>query len=103
MRVYGYVVMPEHVHLLVSEPERATLADALKSMKQGVSRRLIGIRKGAAFNNQNTGGPLKPDVGLSGEVKDHFWQKRYYDFNVRNHHQFVESSATYIATRSKPD
>jgi hypothetical protein len=72
-------------------------------MKQGVSRRLIGIRKGAAFNNQNTGGPLKPDVGLSGEVKDHFWQKRYYDFNVRNHHQFVESSATYIATRSKPD
>jgi hypothetical protein len=25
------------------------------------------------------------------------------DFNVRNHHQFVESSATYIATRSKPD
>ncbi len=23
--VYGYVVMPEHVHLLVSEPERGTL------------------------------------------------------------------------------
>lgn len=22
MRIYGYVVMPEHVHLLVSEPER---------------------------------------------------------------------------------
>ena len=27
--VVGYVVMPEHVHLLVSEPERATLALAL--------------------------------------------------------------------------
>ena len=26
--VTGYVVMPEHVHLLVSEPERATLAGA---------------------------------------------------------------------------
>jgi|HubBroStandDraft_6_1064221.scaffolds.fasta_scaffold136943_2 putative transposase len=22
MRIYGYVVMPEHVHLLVSEPDR---------------------------------------------------------------------------------
>jgi putative transposase len=33
--VYGYVVMPEHVHLLLSEPEKATLADALKSLKQG--------------------------------------------------------------------
>lgn len=57
--------MPEHVHLLLSEPERGTLADALKSLKQGVSRRLIG------------------DAG-------HFWQKGYYDFNVRNQAQFVE-------------
>ena len=53
LRVYGYVVMPEHVHLLMSEPERETLADALKSLKQGVSRRLIG-------------------------EAEHFWQKRYY-------------------------
>jgi putative transposase len=63
--VYGYVVMPEHVHLLIGEPQRATLADALKSLKQGVSRQLIG---GA----------------------EHFWQKRYYDFNIRDHRQFVE-------------
>ena len=27
MRIYGYVVMPEHVHLLVSEPAPETLAD----------------------------------------------------------------------------
>lgn len=65
LNVYGYVVMPEHVHLLLGEPERETLADALKSLKQGVSRRLIG-------------------------PAEHFWQKRYYDFNVRNEAQFVE-------------
>ncbi len=41
--VYGYVVMPEHVHLLLSEPQCATLADAIKLLTQGVSRRLIGI------------------------------------------------------------
>jgi REP element-mobilizing transposase RayT len=40
--VYGYVVMPEHVHLLTGEPQHQSLADALKSLKQGVSRRLIG-------------------------------------------------------------
>jgi putative transposase len=57
LRVYGYVVMPEHVHLLLSEPQRDTLADGLKSLKQGVSRRLIGDA-------------------------EHFWQKRYYDFNI---------------------
>src|SRR5579862_4259814 len=65
LRVYGYVVIPDHVHLLLSEPRRGTLADALKSLKQGVARRLIG---GA----------------------EHFWQKRYYDFNIRNGAQFSE-------------
>ena len=70
LRVYAYVIMPEHVHLLLSEPERGLLADALKSFKQGVSRRLIGDA-------------------------EHFWQKRYYDFNIRNYPQFVEK-AKYI-------
>jgi REP element-mobilizing transposase RayT len=43
--VYGYVVMPEHVHILLSEPERSNLAQAIKALKQGVSRPLIGGRK----------------------------------------------------------
>jgi putative transposase len=38
--VYGYVVMPEHVHILVNEPEHGTLAQAMQSLKQGVARRL---------------------------------------------------------------
>jgi len=35
LRVYAYVIMPEHVHLLLSEPERRILSEALKSLKQG--------------------------------------------------------------------
>jgi putative transposase len=65
LSVYGYVIMPEHVHLLIGEPLRESLADALKSLKQGVSRRLIGDA-------------------------EHFWKKRYYDFNIRNAKQFSE-------------
>ena len=73
--------MPEHVHLFLSEPQCGTLADALKSLKQGVSRRLIRDFL------------LKPKSGLNGPPLDlvgHFWQKRYYDFNIRNYAQFVE-------------
>ena len=55
--VIAYVVMPEHVHLLVSEPKNGPLASAVQAIKQSVSRKLIGDR-------------------------DHFWQERYYDFNV---------------------
>ena len=64
--VYGYVVMPEHVHLLVNEPERSTLAQAIKSLKQGVARRLA-LR-----------------------AEDSFWQARYYDFNVWSEKKFME-------------
>ncbi len=39
--VTGYVVMPEHVHLLISEPEAGELASAIQAVKQSVSRRLI--------------------------------------------------------------
>ena len=93
VRVYGYVIMPEHVHLLLSEPNRSLLADALKSLKQGVSRRLLESTDGA---------PFKPSFGLSGELEvngdsgvsedspRHFWQKRYYDLNVRDYDQFLE-------------
>ncbi len=63
--VYGYVVMPEHVHLLVSEPLNKTLAAAVQALKQSVLRKLIG----------NDG---------------HFWQSRYYDFNVRDEEKRVE-------------
>jgi len=73
--------MPEHVHLLLSEPEKDTLADALKSLKQGVSRRLLPPQRA---KSGLAGGP-----GLIGDA-EHFWQKRYYDFNIRNYPQFVE-------------
>jgi putative transposase len=65
MPVFGYVVMPEHVHLLVQEPGRATIASAIQAIKQSVSRRIIGGR-------------------------EHFWQKRYYDFNVHTSDKLTE-------------
>jgi putative transposase len=67
-RVYGYVVMPEHVHLLVSEPESELLATAIQALKLSVARRALDTE----------GAPIAP-----------FWQHRYYDHNVRNHVSFV--------------
>ena len=37
-RVDGYVVMPEHVHLLVSAPRRGTLGRAIQTFKATVTR-----------------------------------------------------------------
>jgi putative transposase len=38
--VSGYVVMPEHVHLLIGEPERTALSRALQMLKQNTAHQL---------------------------------------------------------------
>ncbi len=67
-RLVGYVVMPEHVHLLISEPERGTPSTMLKMLKQRVSRVL------------RTADSRLPQ----------FWQKRFYDFNVWSRKKKIE-------------
>ena len=57
-RVYAYVLMPEHNHLLINEPPSILVAQFLKALKQIASRKLRG------------GHPQ-------------FWQPRYFDANIR--------------------
>jgi putative transposase len=45
--VAGYVVMPEHFHLLIGEPRVAKFSRAMQVLKQRVSLRCRG--DGAAF------------------------------------------------------
>jgi REP-associated tyrosine transposase len=64
--VAGYVLMPEHVHLLLGDPRIASLSTAIQVLKQQTSRNLKA----------------------HGEAQ--FWQRRYYDFNVHNEEKRVE-------------
>ena len=61
--VIAYVQMPEHIHLLVSEPKKALLSKAIQALKLSVS---VQSRQ-------------RP-----------FWQPRYYDFNVHNEDKRAE-------------
>ncbi len=61
--VCGYVIMPEHIHLLVSEPKTALLSKAIQALKLSVS---VQSRE-------------RP-----------FWQARYYDFNVHHGEKTTE-------------
>jgi len=53
--IMAYVVMPEHIHMLVTEPPTVKLSVAMKSLKLSVSKLL----------------PEKP-----------FWLPRYFDVNI---------------------
>jgi putative transposase len=89
--VFGYVVMPEHVHLLVSEPERGALAIAIKAIKQSVARKQVNRDGGLSSFKQKDPHKQKAIVwGTQNQGTQHFWQKRYYDFNVCTPRKRVE-------------
>ena len=73
--VVGYVVMPEHVHLLLSEPERANPSVVMQTLKQSFARGLLrrlrrqsDVRQGRLWH--------------SAVEEGHIWQRRFYDFVV---------------------
>jgi putative transposase len=66
-RVYAYVLMPKHVHLLMNEPPTILVAQFLKALKQITSRKLRGDRR-------------------------QLWQPRYFDANV--HGETARSEVT---------
>jgi len=63
--LFGYVLMPEHVHLLLSEPKLHDLSTTISVLKGETSKALKGSR-------------------------EQFWQTRYYDFNVFTHSKWME-------------
>jgi putative transposase len=63
MDVFGYVVMPTHVHLLVTEPEKAPLSLAMQILKQRFSKT---------------------------RTEEYVWESRYYDYNVRSEKKRIE-------------
>jgi putative transposase len=75
-QVVGYVVMPEHVHLLISEPTCLTPSQVLQVLKQRVSRE---IRKKSREKSEGQSRFRSPGEGS--ELR-RFWQRRFYDFNV---------------------
>jgi putative transposase len=96
--VLGYVVMPEHVHLLVSEPQRETLSTAVQALKLGFVRSLQcsggGVVAGDPRSRKNgeTWGTLASSTLASGIPMhpERFWQARFYDFNVWTERKLIE-------------
>jgi len=75
--VVGYVVMPEHVHLLISEPERGTQSTVMQVLKQRFARRVLAELRRQRRPQQDALWQEALEVG-------HVWQARFYDFIVRS-------------------
>ena len=74
----GFVVMPEHIHLLIGEPAKGTPSTVMQVLKQRVSRRMRCRQPRTVTSKQ-----LKLPFRAAAEPLPRFWQFRFYDFRAR--------------------
>ncbi len=65
--VAGYVVMPEHIHLLIGEPQQKNPSTVVQALKLGFARRVLAEAKRERNPTQ---------CALFEHAPQHIWQKR---------------------------
>jgi putative transposase len=105
--VVGYVIMPEHFHVLMSEPQEGDPSTVMQAIKISYARRVLrernpnyGRRKPIRSIPEKAWVPhfsrtlreVGSLISSSKEVteENHIWQKRFYDFNVWSQHKESE-------------
>ena len=76
--VVGYVVMPEHVHLLIGEPQRENPSVVMQALKESFAKKITRIS------------PPIENRDRWGSRDYHFWQRRFYDFVVFSQRKRIE-------------
>ena len=78
------MVMPNHIHLLLSEPERGTPSTVMQVLKRLYARRRLRNKRRKDGQGKDGQGELWP------EQEQRVWQRRFYDFNVWGERKRVE-------------
>ena len=82
-RIVGYVIMPEHLHLLITESASAPPSKIIQIFKQRLSRRMRARKRSPKKQM-----PLR--FPNDQNLLRRFWQRRYYDFNVYSRAKLLE-------------
>ena len=72
-RLLAYVIMPEHVHMVIHPPDGMPMGLVVREIKSCSARRFFKVER----------------IGRPGE-KRVFWQKRCYDHNCRSLEKTIE-------------
>jgi REP element-mobilizing transposase RayT len=64
--LHGYVIMPDHIHLLVTPRQPGTVSDIMRNLKSYTSKE------------------IRETLGIRGPI----WQRRFYDRVIRSEEQF---------------
>jgi putative transposase len=80
--VVRYVVMPEHIHLLITEPEVGTPSTVMQVLEQRANRAMLPKKRRTDLRQHR---PFEDAI-----LRMPFWQDRFYDFNVWTAKKCVE-------------
>lgn len=87
MVVHDFVIMPDHVHILMTVPGEVSLEKALQLIKGGFSYR------------------AKKDIGFQGEI----WQRGYSDVQILDggsftrHQEYIDNNPVKAGLANKPE
>ena len=83
--ILGYVIMPEHVHLVIVPADGAKLGTLIGEMKSLSARAIL-----AKWRERDSTVLLKLTCEDSKGIQYQFWQPRCYDHNCRTHETVQE-------------
>ena len=87
-KLFGYVIMPEHVHILIQTENDKTVSDVMREVKQMCAFNALQILK--INRAKNLLEKLRKSTGRGTKNKYSFWKPRFYDFNIYSVKKFKE-------------
>ncbi|MCX6740090.1 MAG: transposase [Candidatus Parcubacteria bacterium] len=117
LKIYGYVILPDHVHCLIYfEDEKLTISKIMQGIKGAAARRIIDLyassgrqehlllsqadpgaepmlrstRRGMGLTEQMLRAIPRDQTPHKRNLQYRLWQSKFYDFNVYSDKKFQE-------------
>lgn len=79
VKILGYVIMPEHVHLVLLPPDAMRVGPEVGQLKSRSARRMLAILEKSAGDKTD-----RLWTNRNSKLRRVFWQRRCYDHNCRS-------------------
>ena len=84
-KIYGYVIMTNHVHIVIHPSQDILLSKIIGELKSMTAREIIDLWQTMGMKIFD-----KLKIYKNGKERFAFWQKRYYDHNCRTKEKTIE-------------
>jgi putative transposase len=92
-RLLGYVIMPDHVHLVIWPFGASTVSDMMRDYKEFTSKRII--RQAEVEGNEAWATAFRLAGSETGRGQNKVWQDSYWDENIYTE-RFLRQKLNYV-------